>query len=85
MNCIHFVQIHTSDNLFCLNSFSILEFSVKFASQICHENNPLDGAYLVDFAIDIKIGNDKKVCANNAAKPLQAYENPPVKTVVLTL
>ena len=29
--------------------------SVKFASQICHEhiNKPLDGAYLVDFGINI--------------------------------
>ena len=33
----------------------ILELSVKFASQICHENvnKPLDGAYLADFGIDI--------------------------------
>ena len=37
------------------NSFPILEFSVKFVSQICHENinKPLDGAYLADFGIDI--------------------------------
>ena len=55
MNCIHFVQIHTSDNLFCSNSLPILELSLKFASQICHENinKPLDGAYLADFGIDI--------------------------------
>ena len=41
--------------LFCLNSFPISELSVKFASQVCHENNnnPLDGAYLADFGIDI--------------------------------
>ena len=47
--------IHTSDNLFCSNSSPILELSVKFASQICHENinKPLDGAYLADFGIDI--------------------------------
>ena len=34
---------------------SSLELSVKFASQICHENinKPLDGAYLADFGIDI--------------------------------
>ena len=34
---------------------SILELSVKFASQICHENinKPLDGPYLSDFGIDI--------------------------------
>ena len=39
----------------CSNSFPILELSVKFASQICHENinKPLDGAYLADFGIDI--------------------------------
>ena len=56
MNCIHFDQIHTSDNLFCSNSSPILELSVKFASQICHENinKPLDGAYLADFGIDIR-------------------------------
>ena len=55
MNCINFVQIHTSDNLFCSNSFPILELSVKCASQICHENinKPLDGAYLAVFGIDI--------------------------------
>ena len=37
------------------NSSPILELSVKFASQICHENTntPLDGAYLADFGIDI--------------------------------
>ena len=42
-------QIH------CSNSSPILELSVKFASQICHENinKPLDGAYLADFGIDI--------------------------------
>ena len=40
----------------CSNSSPILELSVKFASQICHENinKPLDGAYLADFDIDIK-------------------------------
>ena len=41
----------------CSNSFPILELSVKFVSQsIYHENSnkPLDGAYLVDFGIDIK-------------------------------
>ena len=55
MNCIHFVQIHTSDNVFCSNSSHFLELSVKFASQIFHENinKPLDGAYLADFGIDI--------------------------------
>ena len=38
------------------NSSSILELSVKFVSQICHENmnKPLDGAYLADFGIDIR-------------------------------
>ena len=37
------------------NSSPILELSVKFASQICHENTnkPLDGTYLADFGIDI--------------------------------
>ena len=35
----------------------ILELSVKFASQICHENTntPLDGTYLADFGIDISL------------------------------
>ena len=49
-------MIHTSDNLFCLNSSPILELSVKFASQICykHINKPLDGTYLADFDIDIR-------------------------------
>ena len=34
----------------------MLELSVKFASQICHENihKPLDGDYLADFGIDIR-------------------------------
>ena len=47
-----------TDNLFCLNSAFILELSVKFASQICHENTntPLDGAHLADFGIDIRQG-----------------------------
>ena len=58
MNFIHlFKYIHTFDNLFGLNSSPILELSVKFASQIYHENTntPLDGAYLADFGIDIMI------------------------------
>ena len=40
-----------------LNSSSILELSVKFASQICHKNinKPLDGTYLVNFGIDISL------------------------------
>ena len=42
-------QIH------CSNSSPILELSVKFSSQICHENinKLLDGTYLADFGIDI--------------------------------
>jgi len=42
MNCIHFVQIHASDNL------------------LCHENTnrPLDGTYLTDLGIDIKLGGN---------------------------
>ena len=49
--------IHTSDNLFCSNSSIILDLSVKFASQICHENinKPLDGTYLAEFGIDIRV------------------------------
>ena len=37
------------------NSSPFLELSMKFASEICHENTntPLDGAYLADFGIDI--------------------------------
>ena len=37
------------------NSSPIMELSVKFVSQICHENinRPLDGAYLADFGVDI--------------------------------
>ena len=37
------------------NSSPILELSVKFVSQICHENinKPVDGAYIADFGIDI--------------------------------
>ena len=47
--------IHASDNLFCSNSSPILKLSVKFTSQIFHENinKPLDGTYLADFGIDI--------------------------------
>ena len=64
MNCIHFVQIHTSDILFCSNSSPILKLSVIFASQICQENTnkpPLDGAYLVDFGIDITVNLNHQV------------------------
>ena len=45
-------QIH------CSKSCPILELSVKFASQIYHENinKPLDGTYLSDFGIDINLG-----------------------------
>ena len=40
----------------CWKLSPILELSVKFTSQICHENinKPLDGAYLADFGIDIR-------------------------------
>ena len=40
----------------CSNSCPILELSVKFTSQMCHENisKPLDGAYLADLGIDIR-------------------------------
>ena len=49
------LTIHTSDKLFCSNLSPIFELSVKFVSQICHENinKPLDGAYVSDFGIDI--------------------------------
>ena len=54
-NELYLFGIRTSVNLFCSNSSLILELSVKFASQICHENTntPLDGAYLADFVIVI--------------------------------
>ena len=41
------------------NSSPILELSVKFASQICHENinKPLNGTYLANFGIDIVLIN----------------------------
>ena len=44
-----YARIHSS------NSSPVLELSVKFASQICHENinKPLDGAYLANFGINI--------------------------------
>ena len=44
------------------NSSPILELSVKFAIQICHENTstPLDGAYLADFVIDIRADYTQK-------------------------
>ena len=46
------------------NSSPILELSVKFVSQICHENSnkPLDGAYLEDFGIDISRRQGKLCC-----------------------
>ena len=36
--------------------YPLLKLSVKFASQICHENinKPLDGTYLAYFGIDIR-------------------------------
>ena len=45
----------------------MLELSVKFASQICHENinKPLDGTCLADFGIDI----------NRVHRRRQPYEN----------
>ena len=51
------LTIHTSDNLFCSNSSPTLELSVKFASQICHENpnTPLGGTYLADVGIDVTL------------------------------
>ena len=47
--------IFTSDNLSCSNSSPILELSLKFVSQICHENinKPVNGAYLEDFGLDV--------------------------------
>ena len=41
--------------LLSTNSSPILELSVKFAPQICHENinKPLDGTYSADFGINI--------------------------------
>ena len=47
----------------CSNSSPILKLSVKFASQICHENinKPLDGAYLEDFGIDINASQQQKM------------------------
>ena len=39
------------------NLSPILDLSFKFVSQICHENinKPLDGTYLADFGIDIRL------------------------------
>ena len=50
---------HTSYKIFCSNSSPILEWPVKFASQICHDNidKPLDGTYLADFGIDINLNS----------------------------
>ena len=51
LSCLKYVS---SNSLF--EFIPILELSVKFASQICHENikKPLDGAYLANFGIDIR-------------------------------
>ena len=40
----------------------ILQLSVKFESQICHENinKPVDGTYLADFGIDIRFNIKRK-------------------------
>ena len=45
------------------NPSPILELSVKFVSQICHENinKPLDGAYLADFGIDITLSMERAI------------------------
>ena len=73
--------IHTSDNLFCLNLSPILELSVKFASQICHENTntPLDGAYLADFGIDINKDLPLRTL------DLRSYLHQPCSKVIATL
>ena len=57
--------------ILCSNSSPILESSVKFASQTCHENIniPLDGAYLSDFGIDITWDSSKLV--TRSTKELQ--------------
>ena len=51
MGCPKYVLSH-----FELEFIPVLELSVKFLSQICHEdiNKPLDGTYLADFGIDIR-------------------------------
>ena len=54
-NEFNYTYLHTSENLFCSNSYPMFELSVKFASHIYHKNinKPIDGAYLADFVIDI--------------------------------
>ena len=56
------------------NSSPILELSVKFVPQICHENinKPLDGAYLVDFGIDIRVDSRHQEMLGNFAKLLNS-------------
>ena len=47
------------------NSSPILELSVKFVSQICHENINKSQDYLADFGIDIT--PDEQCMLNNAS------------------
>ena len=63
------LMMYISGNLFCSNSSPILELSVKFVYQICHEdtNKPLDGAYLADFGIDIR-GVNRALCIDDVMK-----------------
>ena len=48
-------EVHMYCPIHCSNLCPILDLSVKFASQICHENinKPQDCTYLADFGIDI--------------------------------
>ena len=72
------LTIHIFDNLFCSNSSPILELSVKFASQICHENfnKPLDGAYLADFVIDIILEDMFMILSRDLIPSLQMFAAP---------
>jgi len=67
--------------IYCLNSTPILELSVRFVSQICHESGskPLDSAHLADFGIDIMIMHMSKHKKHKLEKSLSFFVKPSKK------
>ena len=60
----------------CSNSSPIVELSVKFVSQICHENinKALDGTYLADFGIYVTVKVDTPLVSKLTDTVLVSFE-----------